>query len=425
MTDIAAVVRLLVVLLLIAMTVILLTRRLELPYTLGLVTVGLIISLVGHPPEFHLTPELVLFVFLPALLFEGAWSISLNHLLKNWRVILLLAVPGLLLEVVLIAVPLHLLTVLPWSDAFLLAAILSPTDPVAVLGLFRQLKIDVRLSTIIEGESLFNDGVAGVLYKVCLVFVLLPLNGQEFSLGEILWQSAETLVLEAGGGILLGLACGFLVSRFVRFIDDGLLETTLTIVTAYGLYLLADFLHTSGILAVIIGGLVLGSYGRERGMSERTREAVDNFWSMVAFLANALLFLLVGAQLDPSEFLTPGRAGSLLWIAGLVIVLVLLARFVIVLLLPRHISPFDGLRLRSWRFVIFWSGLRGALSMALVLALPVSMPDREELIFSTYAVVLFTLLVQGFSLRWILKRLPLSLRSEKPVPETNVVDQER
>ncbi|MBO0790444.1 MAG: cation:proton antiporter, partial [Ktedonobacteraceae bacterium] len=275
MTDIAAVVRLLVVLLLIAMTVILLTRRLELPYTLGLVIVGLIISLVGHPPEFHLTPELVLFVFLPALLFEGAWSISLNHLLKNWRVILLLAVPGLLLEVVLIAVPLHLLTVLPWSDAFLLAAILSPTDPVAVLGLFRQLKIDVRLSTIIEGESLFNDGVAGVLYKVCLVFVLLPLNGQRLSPGEILWQSAETLVLEAGGGILLGLACGFLVSRFVRFIDDGLLETTLTIVTAYGLYLLADFLHTSGILAVIIGGLVLGSYGRERGMSERTREAVD------------------------------------------------------------------------------------------------------------------------------------------------------
>lgn len=412
-TDIATVVRVLVVLLLIALTVILLTRRLEVPYTLGLVVVGLLISLGIRVPEFHLTPDLVLFVFLPALLFEGAWAMSWRHLLQNWRVIFLLAVPGLLLEVVLIAVPLHFLTGILWGEAFLLAAILSPTDPVAVLGLFRQLKVDARLSAIIEGESLFNDGIAGVLYQVLLILVLIPLNGQDLSLGEITLKGLETLLWEAGGGVLLGLGAGFLISRFVRFIDDAMIETTLTIVSAYGLYLLADFLNTSGILAVILGGLVLGSYGRDQGMSAHTQKAVDNFWSMVAFLANALLFLLVGAQLNPLEFILSNRSGQLLVVAGLVIVLVLVARFVIVLLLPKNIPPFDGLRLRSWRFVIFWSGLRGALSMALVLALPANVPDRDELIFSTYAVVFFTLLVQGFSLRWILKHLPIALRNQK------------
>jgi CPA1 family monovalent cation:H+ antiporter len=198
--------------------------------------------------------------------------------------------------------------------------------------------------------------------------------------------------------------CGFLVSRLVRHIDDPLIETTITIVTAYGVYLLADFLHTSGILAVILAGLIVGSYGRSIGMSERTREAVDDFWSMIAFLANALVFLLVGVELNPLLFLSSQQDTQVLFTAGLAIVAVLVARFVMVLLLPRK-APL-GIAMHSWRFVIFWSGLRGALSLALVLALPLDVPYRSALVFSTYAVILFTLLVQGFSLRWILKRLP-------------------
>ncbi|GHO68656.1 hypothetical protein KSC_075480 [Ktedonobacter sp. SOSP1-52] len=159
--DLADLVREVVFLALIALLVILVTRRLTVPYTLGLVVVGLLIGVFNLAPEVRLTPDLVLFVFLPALLFEGAWSLSVERLRENWKVIFLLAFPGLLLSLVLIAVPLHAFAGLTWLDAFLLAAILSPTDPIAVLGLFRQLSVNEQLATVIEAESLFNDGVAG------------------------------------------------------------------------------------------------------------------------------------------------------------------------------------------------------------------------------------------------------------------------
>lgn len=409
--DIVGVVRILVTLLLIALIVILVARRLAVPYTLGLVVVGLLIGFFSPIPAIHLTPELVLFVFLPALLFEGSWAISVQRLRKNWVHVFLLAGPALLLALTLIAVPLHFFAGLDWGTAFLLGAILSPTDPVAVLGLFQQLKMNEDLSTIIEGESLFNDGVAGALYQIFLALVLFSLHGQSVSVGQAWLNGIGMFLLEAGGGAGIGLLCGFLVSRLVTFIDEPLIETTITIVTAYGVFLLADALHTSGILAVILAALVLGSYGRRIGMDERTREAVDNFWSIAAFLANALLFLLVGAQLNPTRFLASALDSSLLLMAGLAIVAVLLSRFVVVLMLPAitqpliHPSLWSFVR-PSWRVVIFWSGLRGALSMALVLALPLDLPSRDSLVLSTYAVVLFTLLVQGFSLRTILKRLP-------------------
>lgn len=407
MTDTILVVRILVVLLLIALTVILTTKRLSVPYTLGLVIVGLLISIFNLLPAIRLTPALVLFVFLPALLFEGSWSISVRKLHANWLTITLLAGPGILLELVLIAVPLHFLAGLDWSVAFLLSAILSPTDPIAVLGLFKQLKVNADLSTIIEGESLFNDGVAGSLYQVFLALVLASVHGSPVTGIQAWLTGIGMFLLEAGGGVLLGLLCGFIISRLVRHIDDPLIETTITLVTAYGVYLLADTLHTSGILAVILAALVLGSYGRSTGMSEQTRTTVDNFWSVIAFLANALLFLLVGVELNPLRFFATQSIAFFLLTASITIVAVLLARFVMVLVLPRHALPSRGKFLPSWRFIIFCSGLRGALSLAFVLALPLDIPNREALIFSTYAVVLFTLLVQGFSLRLLLKRLPL------------------
>jgi Na+:H+ antiporter len=406
MTDIAGVVRVLVVFLLIALIVILVTRRLAIPYTLGLVVVGLLIDISGFLPAARLTPELVLFVFLPTLLFEGSWSIEVQRLRANWVSIFLLAVPGLLLSLLLIAIPLHFFAGLAWEPAFLLSAILSPTDPVAVLGLFRQLNVDKDLSTIIEGESLFNDGVAGSLYQIILAFTLLSVAGQPATGFQVWLTGIGAFLLHAIGGAAVGLVCGFLVSRLVRFIDDPLIETTITIVTAYGVYLLADTLHTSGILAVILAALLLGSYGRRMGMSEHTQEAVDNFWSVLAFAANALLFLLVGAQLNPRQLFSFTSLSFLLSTAGLTIAAVLLSRLVVVLMLPRFVPPAPGKFLPGWRIVIFWSGLRGALSLALVLALPSKEPSHDALIVATYAVVLFTLLVQGFSLRVILKRLP-------------------
>jgi CPA1 family monovalent cation:H+ antiporter len=409
MTDITTIVRLLVVLLLIALTVIFVIRRLSVPYTLGLVVVGLLISIVGLLPDIHLTPELVLFVFLPALLFEGSWSMQLKQLRDNWLPIFILAGPGLLISLLLIALLLHFLAGLEWSLAFLLGALLSPTGPVAVLGLFRQVQVNAHLSTIIEGESLFNDGVAGALYQTFLSVVLLSLHGQPSSGLQGWLEGVGLFVLEAGGGTLLGVACGGVVSMLVQRIEDPLIETTLTIIIAYGVYLLADTLHLSAILAVIAAGLVLGSYGRYVGMSESSRAAVATFWSMIAFLANALLFLLVGTELNLFRFLTSSPSPfSFVFTAVLSIVAVLLARLVMVAMLRgvALLRPLGGRILLSWRLIIFWSGLRGALSLALVLALPVEVPTREALIFSTYAVVLFTLLVQGLSLSAILRRLP-------------------
>jgi CPA1 family monovalent cation:H+ antiporter len=402
--------------LVIILLTLLVTRQLAVPYTPGLVIVGLILSALGLLPAVRLEPALVLFVFLPALLFEGAWSLNWQLLRSEWRSIFFLAGPGLLLSLVIIAVVVHLLEGLDWGLAFLLAAILSPTDPVAVLSLFRQLRVDERLSVIIEGESLFNDGVAGALYQALLAALLLQEAGQSPNGLLALGEGTLFLLLKAGGALALGLGTGWLISRLVRRIDEPPVETTITLIAAYGLYWLADRLGLSAIIAVIVVGLVLGNYGRAIGMSTTTRTAVDSFWSVIAFLANALLFLLIGVQLNPRELpALPGGMLSGLLDALVAIGVVLLARLLLVLLLaaralltvPRRaqrgalVQPLP----RPWLLVIFWGGLRGALSLALALALPATLPERPLLLLSTGAVVLFTLLVQGISMRWLLQNL--------------------
>ena len=405
MIDIVSVVRILIILLLIALVVILVARRLAIPYTLGLVIVGLLISFFVRLQDVRLSPNLILFVFLPALLFEGAFASSVRHLREQWVPIVLFALPGVVLTLLVIALPFHFFIGLDWTSALLLGAILAPTDPVAVLGLFRQLKASPHLSAIIEGESLFNDGVAGSLYQVFLALIVVSAHGHAET-GTMAWlQGIGTFLLEAGGGGLVGFVCGFLVSRALKYVDEPLFETVVTIVTAYGTYLLADAVHMSGILAVIVAGLTVGSYGRDHGLSEQTQETVDAFWSVLGFLANALIFLLVGLELNPVQFLTFPGLNSFLVNAAVAIGTVLVARLVMVFLLPRAWTSEKVTSLPLWRVALFWSGLRGALSLALVLALPLEVPQREILFTSTYAVILFTLLVQGLSIRGIIQRM--------------------
>jgi monovalent cation:H+ antiporter, CPA1 family len=420
MVDIPLLIRDLVLFLLVALVVNYITEKLSVPYTLGLVIVGLGIGLVGLTPEAQLSPDLVLFVFLPPLLFEGAWSVKLSLLRENWRVIFFLAGPGLLLSLVIIAAALHILDGLDWATALLLAAILSPTDPVAVIGLFRQLHVNARLSNIIEGESLFNDGVAGSLYQTFLAFVLLSLHGQTPTGLAALGNGLLLFVEEAGGGLALGALAGFLISRVLKRIDDPVVETTITLLSAYGIYWVAYAAHLSAIIAVIVTALILGNYGRTVGMSEHTRSDADTFWRMLAFLANALIFLLMGLQFHPFARLLLAGPALATWLVALVAVgVVLIARFALVLALtarswvslPRIagrplLAPLVKHPLpRAWQLIVFWSGLRGALSLALVFALPLDVPSREVLVVSTYAVVLFTLLIQGLSIRWVLSRI--------------------
>jgi CPA1 family monovalent cation:H+ antiporter len=227
--------------------------------------------------------------------------------------------------------------------------------------------------------------------------------------------------------MILGLLLGILISQGFKRMDDPALQTTITLLCAYGVYWIADALHLSAIIAVIVVALILGDSGRQVGMSERAHSDVETFWRMLAFLANALIFLLIGIQFHPfahSLFTDPERTS---WMVALIAIgVVLLSRFVLVLILTarswlklprkRERGGAEGLieqpLPRAWQLIVFWSGLRGALSLALVLALPLTVPSRKILVTSTYAVVLFTLLVQGFSIRWVLSRV-LSAKSRE------------
>jgi CPA1 family monovalent cation:H+ antiporter len=414
-----------VILLAITLLVSLVARRLQLPYTLVLVLVGLAI---GFSPLVHgviLNPDLVLFLFLPALLFEGAWSIDAKKLIASWLPIFLLAVPGLLIALALLAVVLHLGTGLPWLVAVLVAAIVAPTDPIAALALLKRLGLAERLRTVIEGESLFNDGVGVAVFEV-IQQLLLPSLG--LATVSVAFQGVSLLKLDLEvlwlliGGPLLGVAVGWIAARFLRLVDDHLFETMLTLGVAYASYLCGTLLHTSGLLTVVCAGLVVGSYGKDQSMSRRSLEAAEDVWEFIGYLANSLLFLLLGIQIGTSNVLqaVPGilwavlgvLAGRALIVYTLIPLHDVLARWLAGrpwrLRLPRP-HPLAS----SWRPVLALTGLRGALSIALVLSLPGKFTQRELLEDIVYGVVLITLLGQGLALRFLLPFWPIALENDE------------
>jgi Na+:H+ antiporter len=404
----------LVLLLIVSLVVALVARQFRFPYTLALVLVGLALGRIPIVSGVHLNPEVVLFIFIPVLLFEGSWSVSVTVLLRNWLPVLLLAVPGLLIALAVAASGLHFGAGLTWLEALLLGAIISPTDPVAVVSLFRQLHMGERLRTIIEGESLFNDGIGAAAYTI--VLGLLLIEGGRSAQTIAGWQVGVETVWLIIGGPVIGLVFGFVISRLLRHFDDHLIEMTITFSAAYGVYLVGELLHTSGLLAVVMTGLTLGSYGRHRSMSERTRDVVDDVWEFIAYIANSLLFLLLGIQISNSHI--GADFGPLFWaIVGVIVGRALMIFLMLTLQngiaywyahwrrsarksLRSSIMPVP----RSWRPIILLSGLRGALSLALVLSLPQGVPNSSLFEFVTYGVVLITLLGQGIAMRAILPR---------------------
>jgi monovalent cation:H+ antiporter, CPA1 family len=386
---------LIIELLLIASIVAIIVRRLKVPYTVALVLVGLLITFQS-PLKVELTPELILALFVPPLVFEAAFHLNLQELRRNLVPILILAVPGVILTMLLVGGIVSWGTGLALPVALVFGVIIAATDPVAVVSIFRSLGVPKRLSVLIESESLLNDGTALVLFKLMLVVAATGKFNLVSGLGDFLRIAL--------GGVVVGLVLGWAISRLIARIDDYLIETTLTTVLAFGSYLVAEQLHFSGVLAVVAAGLINGNLGPQ-GMSPTTRIVLFNFWEYLAFLANSLVFLLIGLEIDIPALLNAWK--PIAWAIGAVI----LARVVVVYglsLLSRRFSEPISLR---WQHVLTWGGLRGALSLALALSLPASFgPDRALLRTMTFGVVLFTLLVQATTMRTLIRRLGIIIR---------------
>jgi len=376
-----------------AVLVALVSRRLGIPYSLALVLFGLGVATFLPGMAIEVTPEVVLLVLLPGLVFEASFQTDIDNLRRTFGGVVLLAIPGVLVTAVVVAGALHLATGLPFELAFVVGAMVSATDPIAVIATFKRLGTSGRLSTLVEGESLFNDGTAIVVFSIALRAV-----GGEVTAVDAVGSFVLTLV----GSAAIGVVAGFAASRVVARVDDHLIEITISVLLAYGTYVVADLLHESGVIATVVAGMTLGSYGRRIGMSARTQEAIDTVWEFLSFLLTAIVFLLVGLAITAGDLLDAAPA------IGVGIVAVLAGRAIVVYgllggaaqLVRRSRSAMP----RGWLHVLFWSGLRGAVAVALALSLPDTFPQRSLLQAITFGIVLFTLIVQGGTIRWVLDR---------------------
>ena len=371
-------------------------RPLRIPYSVALVVLGLVAGALLPAGAIQVTPELVLLVLVPGLVFEAALRLELAELRQTFGWMVLLAAPGVLVSAGIVAVVLNLATGLPIELGMVVGAMVAATDPVAVISTFRNLGAPRRLATLVEGESLFNDGTALVLFVVTVGAVRGPVT-----IGE----TAGTVVVTVVSSIAIGLAAGWLASRLIKLIDDHSIELTISLATAYGTYILTDGLHQSGIIATVVAGIVIGTYGRAVGLSRRALETLDIVWEFIAFLLTAFAFLLVGLAISFSDLVA--AAPSILW--GLVAILVGRAIVVYGLLggaarLVRERRPKTAVPL-GWLHVMFWAGLRGAVAVAMALSLPADFPQRALLQEITFGVVLFTLFVQGTTAERLVARV--------------------
>ena len=371
-------------------------RGLAIPYTVALVILGLAGTFFLPRDQFVVTPDLVLLVLLPGLVFEAALKIEFAELRSTLGGVALLAIPGVLISAAIVALVLNLATGLKPELGFVVGAMVAATDPAAVIATFRQLGSPRRLATLIESESLFNDGTALVVFAISLRAVTGGVSG-----GDVLLTLVGTIVVSTAVGLIVG----YVVARTIATVDDHLIELTLSLAAAYGTYLIADQLHQSGIIATVVAGVVIGNHGRRIGMSARTQEALDIVWEFFAFLLTALVFLLVGLAINLARLIE--TLPSIAW--GVVAILV--GRALVIYLVFGPASRL-AVRLRGgqrmplgWLHVMFWAGLRGAVAVAMALSLPVDFPERALLQEITFGIVLFTLLVQGSTAERVIERV--------------------
>jgi CPA1 family monovalent cation:H+ antiporter len=408
-----------------AATVGILTKFIKIPYTVALVVAGLVVAQLGEDlaRQVKITEELVLVLFLPPLLFQAGLHIELEHLRRKAIPVATLAIPGVVVSMV--AVGLAIRPFLPeavighwgiWLPVLLFGAMLAPTDPISVLATFKRARAPKLLRTLVEGESLFNDGTGVVLFLILLGALLAVAGGGEASL--TIAGGVVEFVRVAGLGIVVGLGLGLIAFWLLRHLDDHVLENAITVVLVWGTFITAERLNVSGVIAVVVAGLIMGNYGSRLAMSKRTRETIDTFWESIDFIVNSIVFLLIGIELAQPEV---GGAGKLLeppvlLTIGAVYVVSLVARGLVVY----PLAFFYGRHWPSgWKHVVFWAGLKGSIPLALVLGLPIEplRSLREFLVPVVFGVVLVSLLLQGLTIPALIKAVDVGEDETEPAEQ--------
>jgi CPA1 family monovalent cation:H+ antiporter len=393
-----------------AAVLLILAGSLRLPYPILLVLGGLVLGFGPGVPEVSLPPEIVLVGFLPPLLYVSAYFTGLRELRQNLKEISLLAVGLVIVTMVGVATVAHAVAGLSWPQAFILGAVVSPTDPLAATAIGRRLGVPRRLIDVVEGESLVNDGTALVLLRTAIAAAVTG----SFSM----WHAGWDLVLNISGGVAVGLAVGYIIRRIRRALDNPPLEVTIAFLTGYFAFVPADVLGVSGVLAVVTAGVYMGWYTPEL-TTVQTRLQGRAFWEIFTFLLNAVLFGLVGLQLRPIlDDLSGTNGWSLVREAAIVVLAVLLLRIAWVFAVTgaaRMVAARAGHAGRPWTHAAFisWNGMRGAVTIAAALLIPLRtdtgapLEGRDEIVFFAFAVVLGTLVVQGLTLPGVIRALGL------------------
>jgi len=392
-------------LLFVAAVVAMIAQRFRFPYAVGLVITGLCLRFLPVGPPLQLTRDLLFTTLLPPLIFEAAIFLPWRTLRGQMPLVMVLATLGVVVAAAVTGYSMYALRGWPLVSALTFGALIAATDPVSVIAAFREFGVPARLRLLVEAESLFNDGTAAVLFGAAVAFG----TAASATVGGV----AANLLL----GVVGGIACGVAVAVAARFLagrtNDPLVEITFTVVAAYGSFLLAEHIGGSGVVATLAAGLVLGGRDARKQVSPRSRVTVEAFWEFVAFAANSLIFLLIGIEEVQQNF------SGLLPSALVAVLVVTLGR-------AATVYPISALFARSRLRVpaahqhgLFWGGLRGALALALALGLPPTIPLREEIVSVTFAVVAFSIVVQGLTLPALLRRLGLDKEVRSGEPEAS------
>lgn len=369
------------------------SRRLRLPYSVGLVIAGIVLALVPSTAELPLTRDLIFNIFLPPLVFEAALQLEWKAFRRDLPLTAGLAFVGVMIAAAFVAAGMHFAIGWTWIGAGLFGVLIAATDPVSVIAAFREMRVARRLSMVMESESLLNDGAAAVGFILLATIATGEAMTPVAIFGSLLW----TVV----GGVLSGIVVAGVLLFIAGRTEDHLVEITLTTIAAYGSFLIAEHFHMSGVLASLAAGLLVGNAGLRRAISEGGRSHVLAFWEYAAFLANSVVFILIGSHEahQPVRLVTAAAAAA--------VVLVLAGRALAV-------YPFCALLARTrvkidyrYQHALVWGGLRGALALALALALPGDVPERQEIIVVSFAVVAFSIFVQGLTMPWLVRRLGL------------------